>query len=143
MQKSKQTKRRWREVTRITQQRALRLWTNNINKFRLMSINVIERNGSTCKYVEIFTHRVGSIGAPSRRTVFIRGTTTKQWEVSKIAGRNTKANILQKGSTAFKATIDLNKKKLLRDDVSIYLMIVDLISPRHQYKYMEHKGKKR
>jgi hypothetical protein len=38
---------------------------------------VIERNGSECKYVEIFTHRVGSIGAP-RRTVFIRGTKTKQ-----------------------------------------------------------------
>jgi hypothetical protein len=36
-----------------------------------MSINVIERNGSDCKYVEIFTHRVRSIGAPSRRTVFI------------------------------------------------------------------------
>jgi hypothetical protein len=39
---------------------------------------VIERNGSYCRYVEIFTHRVGSIGAPSRRTVFIRGTNTKQ-----------------------------------------------------------------
>jgi hypothetical protein len=36
-----------------------------------MGINVIERNVSDCKYVEIFTHRVGSIGAPSRRTVFI------------------------------------------------------------------------
>jgi hypothetical protein len=47
----------------------------------LMSINVIEINGSDCKYVEIFTHRVGSIGAPSRRTVLIRGTNTKQWEV--------------------------------------------------------------
>jgi hypothetical protein len=33
-----------------------------------MGINVIERNGSNCKYVEIFTHRVGSIGSPSRRT---------------------------------------------------------------------------
>jgi hypothetical protein len=56
-----------------------------------MSINVIERNGSDNKYVEIFTHRVGSIGAPSRKTVFIRGTNTKQWEIHKIAGRNTKA----------------------------------------------------
>jgi hypothetical protein len=36
---------------------------------------VIERNGSECKYVEIFTHRAGSIGAPSRRTVFVKGTT--------------------------------------------------------------------
>jgi hypothetical protein len=34
-------------------------------------MNVIERNRSDCKYVEIFTHRVGSIGAPSRRTVCI------------------------------------------------------------------------
>jgi hypothetical protein len=36
-----------------------------------------ERNGSECKYVEIFTHRVGSMGTPSRRTVFIRGTNTE------------------------------------------------------------------
>jgi hypothetical protein len=28
-------------------------------------MNVIERNGSNCKYVEIFTHYVGSTGAPS------------------------------------------------------------------------------
>jgi hypothetical protein len=34
---------------------------------------MIERNGYDCKYVEIFTHCVFSIGAPSR-TVFIRGT---------------------------------------------------------------------
>jgi hypothetical protein len=50
-----------------------------------LSKNVIERNGSECKYVEIFAHRVGSIGTPSRRTVFIRGTNTKQLEVPKIA----------------------------------------------------------
>jgi hypothetical protein len=74
---------------------------------------VSERN-SDCKYVEIFTHRVGSIGAPSRRTVFIRGTNTKQLEVPKIAGRNTKANIFQKGSAGFKTTIDLNKKKCIK-----------------------------
>jgi hypothetical protein len=49
-----------------------------------MSINVIERNVSDCKYVEIFTHRIGSIGAPSRRTVLIRGTYTKELEVPKI-----------------------------------------------------------
>jgi hypothetical protein len=35
--------------------------------------------------VEIFNHHVGSTGAPSRKTVFIRATNTKQWEVSKIA----------------------------------------------------------
>jgi hypothetical protein len=38
-------------------------------------------------------HRVGSIGAPSRWTVFIRGTSTKQWKVPKTAGRNTKATV--------------------------------------------------
>jgi hypothetical protein len=70
---------------------------------------MIERNSSDCKYVEIFTHRGGSTGAPSRRTVFIRGTNTKQLEVLKIAGRNTKTNIFQKGSTGFKVTIDLKK----------------------------------
>jgi hypothetical protein len=42
-----------------------------------MSANVNERNGSDCKYVENFTHHVGSIIAPSRRTVFIIGTNTK------------------------------------------------------------------
>jgi hypothetical protein len=76
--------------------------------------NVIERNGSECKHVEIFTHRVDSIGAPSRRTVFIRGVNTKQLEVPKIVGRNTKANIFQKGSAGFKAKIDLNKKKCIK-----------------------------
>jgi hypothetical protein len=36
-----------------------------------MSIIVIERNGSDCKYVEIFTHHIGSMGAPRRRAVFL------------------------------------------------------------------------
>jgi hypothetical protein len=84
---------------------------------------VIERNGSDCKYVEIFTHRVSSIDAPSRRTVFIRGRNSKQWEVPKIAGRNTEANISQKGSAGFKTTIDLNKKSATRC-VSVYVKIV-------------------
>jgi hypothetical protein len=74
---------------------------------------VSERNVSDCKYVEIFTHRVGSIGAPSRRTVFMRGTNTKQLEVPKTAGRNMKTSIFQKGSAGFKTTIDLNKKKCI------------------------------
>jgi hypothetical protein len=75
---------------------------------------VIERNGSECKYVEIYTDRVGSIGTPSRRTVFIRGTNTKQLEVPKIVGRNTKAYIFQKGSAGFKATIDPKRKKCIK-----------------------------
>jgi hypothetical protein len=76
---------------------------------------MIERNCSDSKYsyVEIFTHRVGSIGAPSGRTVFITETNTKQREVPKIAGRNTKANIFHKGSARFEATIALNKKKCI------------------------------
>jgi hypothetical protein len=65
-------------ITKNYIHRTLRVWTNVINNFRLLCINVIERNLSDYKYVEIFTHRVGSIGAPSRRTVFIRGTNTKQ-----------------------------------------------------------------
>jgi hypothetical protein len=52
--------------------------------------NMIEKNGFDCTYIEIFTHRFGSIGAPSRRTVFIRGTDTQLWEVLNIASRNTK-----------------------------------------------------
>jgi hypothetical protein len=67
---------------------------------------MIERNGSDCKYVEIFTHHVGSIGAQSRRTVFIRGTNIKSGEVP-----NTKTNIFQEESAGFKAKIDLNKTK--------------------------------
>jgi hypothetical protein len=39
-----------------------------------MNINVPERNGSDCKYVEISAHRGGSIGAPSIRIVFVRMT---------------------------------------------------------------------
>jgi hypothetical protein len=46
-----------------------------------------------------------SIGTPSRTTVFIRGTNTKQLEVLKIAGRNMKANIFQKGNAGFKTAI--------------------------------------
>jgi hypothetical protein len=57
-----------------------------------MSINVIERNDSDCKYVEIFTHRVGSIGAPSRSTVFIRGTNTKQLAVPNNNNNNNNNN---------------------------------------------------
>jgi hypothetical protein len=57
-----------------------------------MSINVSESNGSDCKYVESFTHRVGSTGAPSRRTVFIRGTNIKQWKVNNSNNNNNNNN---------------------------------------------------
>jgi hypothetical protein len=44
-----------------------------------MSINAIKRDGSKCKYAEIFTHRrVGSIDEQSRRTVFVRRTSAEQ-----------------------------------------------------------------
>jgi hypothetical protein len=39
---------------------------------------MIERNGSDCKYVEIFSPSVGSIGVMSRRAVFIKGTNIKK-----------------------------------------------------------------
>jgi hypothetical protein len=45
------------------------------------------------------------------------------------------------GSAAFKATIDLYKKKVHQDHVSVYVKNVDLLSLRQQYKYMEHEGK--
>jgi hypothetical protein len=75
--------------------------------------------------------------------VFIRGTNTKQLEVPKIVGRNTKANIFQKGNAGFKATIDLNKKKkkVRQGGVSVYVKIVDLISLRDQFQYKKNKGK--
>jgi hypothetical protein len=38
---------------------------------------MIERNRSGYKYIEIFTHYVGSMGASSRKTVFIGGASTK------------------------------------------------------------------
>jgi hypothetical protein len=78
-----------------------------------MSINMIERNGSDCEYIEFFTHRVGSIDDPSR-TVFIRSTNSTQREVPKIARRNTKANIFQKGSARFEATAGKVKISLYR-----------------------------
>jgi hypothetical protein len=95
---------------------------------------MIKRNRSDCKYVETFTHHVGSIGAPSRRTVFVEG------QVPNMASRDTKTNIFQEGSAGFKATIGL-KKYLHQGDVSAYVEHVDLISRRQTYNYREHEGK--
>jgi hypothetical protein len=77
-----------------------------------MNINMIEKKSSDCKYeyVEIFTRHVGSIGASSRRTIFIRGTNTKRCEVLNITSRDRKINIFQEESAEFKA-LDLNKNK--------------------------------
>jgi hypothetical protein len=60
-----------------------------------------------------------SIGAPNRRTVFVRGTHAKHCEVPKMTSRDTKADIFQEGNAGFKATIGLNKK-----------MCVKVMSPR-------------
>jgi hypothetical protein len=68
---------------------------------------MIERNRSDCKYIEIFTHHVGTIGAPSWRTVFIWGTNAKYWEVPNMASRDTKTNIFQERNAGFKATVGL------------------------------------
>jgi hypothetical protein len=75
---------------------------------------MIERNRSGRKYVEIFTHRVGCIGAPSRRTVFVSRTDAKRWEVPNMASRDTKTDIFQEGSAGFKATVGLNEKKCIK-----------------------------
>jgi hypothetical protein len=49
---------------------------------------MIKRNCSNCKYVKIFTHHVGCIGTPSRRTVFIWGKNAKRWDVPNMASRD-------------------------------------------------------
>jgi hypothetical protein len=101
---------------------------------------VSERNGSDCKYVEIYIHRVGSIGAPSRRTVFIRGKNTKQLEVPKMLGgtrRLTFSKIEAQGLNHDKP----EQKKVHEDLVSVYVKFVDLISLKRQYRYMEREGK--
>jgi hypothetical protein len=92
---------------------------------------MIERNGSDCKYVEIFTHHVGSIGAPSRRTVFIRGTNTKLWEAPNIASRKKKTDLFQERSTGFKPMIDLIKRTNVMSPN--YAKNVDLNSLRQQF----------
>jgi hypothetical protein len=74
---------------------------------------MIERNISDCKYVNIFNHRVGSIGAPSKRTMFIRGTNTKQFEVPKIAGRNMKLTF-SKGESRIQGHDRPEQKKCIK-----------------------------
>jgi hypothetical protein len=58
----------------------------------------------------------------------------------RLLGGTRRLNIFQKKSAGFKTTIDLNKSKMIQVDVSVYVKIVDLISVRHQYKYMEHEA---
>jgi hypothetical protein len=102
--------------------------------------NIIKRNLSDCKYVKIFNHHVGSIGAPSIRAVFVRRTNAKLWEVPNKASTDTKTNIFQEESAGFKATTGL-KKKVHQGDVSAYVGNVDLISLRQKYNYREHEKK--
>jgi hypothetical protein len=103
---------------------------------------MIDKNGSNCKYVEIFTHHVGSIGARSRRTVFIRETSFKLWEVPNIASRNMKTNIYQEGCTGLRATIDLNREKVHQTDVSFYAKNVSLISLKQSITVRNTRGKR-
>jgi hypothetical protein len=88
--------------------------------------NMIERNRSDCEYVKIFTHRVGSTGAPSRRTVFITATNNNRQEFPHTASRNIKTIIFQEGSAGFKVTMN----------VSFYIKNVDSISLRQKYNCM-------
>jgi hypothetical protein len=46
--------------------------------------------------------------------VFVRGTSAEQREFPEIAGRNTKANIFQKGGARFKAAVDLSKERSVK-----------------------------
>jgi hypothetical protein len=75
---------------------------------------MVESNHSDCKYVEMFTHHIGSIGLPRRRTVFVRGSNTELYVVPNIMSRNRKSNIFREGSAGFKATIDMNKEKYIK-----------------------------
>jgi hypothetical protein len=53
-----------------------------------------------------------------------------------------KTNIFQEGRAGFKVKINLNKKKVHQNDVSVYVKNIDLISLKQKYKE-EHEGKKR
>jgi ribosomal protein L14E/L6E/L27E len=75
---------------------------------------MIERNRPKCNHVEIFTHYAGSVDAPSRRTVYLRGTKTKLHEVPDIMSRNTKTSIFREGSARFKAMIKTKKKNHIK-----------------------------
>jgi hypothetical protein len=90
---------------------------------------MIQRDRSACKYVEIFTHRVGSKGAPRG------GTNAKSREGSNMASRNTKTSIIQKGGAGFKATINLNE-----EDVYADLEGAILVSLRQTYNYRNYEG---
>jgi hypothetical protein len=58
-----------------------------------------DRNCSDCKDVEISTHRVGSIGASSRRTMFIRGTNTNEKSLRLLGGtRTSKQTKMKRGN---------------------------------------------
>jgi hypothetical protein len=73
--------------------------------------------------------------------MFVRGTTTEQWEFPEIAGRNAKANISQKRGARFEAAVDLSKEKKGQDNVSPYERNEYLIFSTQQYMYKEHEGK--
>jgi hypothetical protein len=68
---------------------------------------MIERSRSDCEGVEIFTHRVGSIGASRRGTVFFRGMGAKSREVTNMASSNAKTTTFQKRGAGFKAASNL------------------------------------
>jgi hypothetical protein len=72
-----------------------------------------KRDGSDCEYVEIFSHRIGSICTQSRGTALVGRTDAKQGKVPNIPMRNTVANNIRDGRAGFKATIGLfgGKKK--------------------------------
>jgi hypothetical protein len=55
----------------------IRIGTRTLNIINNSECKIIKYD-KDCKYVDIFTHHVGSIGAPSRRTVVVRGTNAKR-----------------------------------------------------------------
>jgi hypothetical protein len=70
---------------------------------------MIERTGSDCKYVDIFTHRVGSAGAPSTRTLCWRDKHNTVG-TPKDCREEHEGSHFAKGKCRIKAAIVLNKE---------------------------------
>jgi hypothetical protein len=72
-----------------------------------------ERNWFELKYIDVFTHRVGSVGSPSRRRMFNGGANTEHRKISNIASGDTKTNNFQTERAGSGATINLNLEKCI------------------------------
>jgi hypothetical protein len=67
---------------------------------------MFERNWFEYKYIDVFTHRVGSVGSPSRRRMFNGDTNTEHRNSLTQVSEDPKTNIFQQ-----EATINQNLEK--------------------------------